>query len=269
MLKDITIGQYLPGETVIHRLDPRVKILVTMFLMVCLFLIRSFVFLGAIALFLIFIIGAAHIPPKILIRGLRPMVVIIVVALFFNVFFTQGETVLWEWGVIKLTLEGLRYAGFMLLRILLLVIGTSLMTLTTSPIQLTDGLEKLMNPWKRFGFPAGEIAMMMTIALRFIPLLIGEADKIMKAQKARGADFDTGSIFQRAKNMLPILIPLFVNALKRADELALAMEARCYRSGAGRTRMVELKFRKSDVVILCGTLALLIGLTFADRHYFG
>ncbi len=269
MLKDITIGQYLPGETVIHRLDPRVKILMTMFLMICLFLVHSFVFLGAIALFLIFIIRLAHIPSKILIRGLRPMVMIIVVALFFNVFFTQGETVLWEWGIIKLTEEGLRYAGFMLFRILLLVIGTSLMTLTTSPIQLTDGLEKLMSPWKKFGFPAGEIAMMMTIALRFIPLLIEEADKIMKAQKARGADFDTGSIFQRAKNMLPILIPLFVNALKRADELALAMEARCYRSGEGRTRMVELKFRKADIFILCGSLLLFIGFTYADRHYFG
>lgn len=269
MLKDITIGQYLPGETVVHRLDPRVKISVTMVMMICLFLIRSFIFLGAVGIFLAFVIALAKIPPKILIRGLRPMFLILVIALFFNVFFTQGETVLWEWGILKLSVEGLEYAGFMLTRILLLVIGTSLMTLTTSPIQLTDGLERLMSPWKRFGFPAGEIAMMMTIALRFIPILIEEADKIMKAQKARGADFDTGSVFQRAKNMLPILIPLFVNALKRADELALAMEARCYRSGEGRTRMVELKFRKSDVCILFGCLLLFVGMTFADRNYMG
>lgn len=269
MLKDITIGQYLPGETVIHRLDPRVKISVTMIMMICLFLIRHFIFLGAIAVFLLVVIALAKIPPKILIRGLRPMVLILVIALFFNVFFTRGENVLWEWGFLTLTVEGLTYAGFMLTRILLLVIGTSLMTLTTSPIQLTDGLEKLMSPWKRFGFPAGEIAMMMTIALRFIPILIEEADKIMKAQKARGADFDTGSMFQRAKNMLPILIPLFVNALKRADELALAMEARCYRSGEGRTRMVELKFRNSDVFVLLSSFVLFVGMTFADRYYMG
>ncbi|KUK71885.1 MAG: Transmembrane component of ECF transporter [Clostridiales bacterium 38_11] len=249
MLKNLTIGQHYPVESKIHDLDPRVKIMVTLIFIVSLFLINKFQAYLLVFVFLGLVIKMSHVPLKMVIRGLKPILIIIGITFVINLFMTPGE-VLYQIGPLDITREGIRQAGFMALRLVLLIMGTSMLTLTTSPILLTDGIESLLNPYKRIGLPAHELAMMMTIALRFIPTLMEETEKIMKAQKARGADFESGNIVRRAKSLVPLLVPLFVSAFRRADELAMAMEARCYRGGEHRTRMRALLMVRGDYLAL-------------------
>ena len=258
MLKDITLGQYFPGKSPIHRLDPRTKILCVIIYIVAVFFVDTYVGYGVVALFTGLCIAVSRIPFRFVVRGVKPIMVFVVITALFNLFLTSG-TVAWQWGIFRITYEGINLAIFMVLRLFFLVLGTSLLTLTTSPIALTDGIEHLLSPFKKIGMPAHEIAMMMTIALRFVPTLLEETDKIVKAQTARGAEFDSGNILKKAKAMIPILIPLFISAFRRADELAVAMECRCYKSGQNRTR---LKVLKMGMVDFCGwiSLALLIGL---------
>lgn len=264
MLKDITIGQYFPGDTIIHRLDPRIKIIIISLFIASLFFINSFY----PYIFIVFFIGAvikiAKLPLKFILKGLKPLYFIILITLLINVFMTKGE-VLFNIGPLTVTKEGLSMAIFMALRLIFLITGTSLLTLTTSPIALTDGIEKLLSPFRIVGLPAHELAMMMTIALRFIPTLLEETDKIMKAQMARGADFESGNILNRAKNLVPLLVPLFINAFRRADELATAMEARCYRGGENRTRLNELKLKNYDYAILLSQIVF-FGLIISTRY---
>ncbi len=250
MLRDITIGQYFPGKSVIHRLDSRVKILLVMAYIIMLFLADNPLGLLLGILFLILGYGISRISYKLILRSLKPVVPIILFTAVLNMLFMDGRPVLRVW-IITVTYEGIRMAVFMAVRIICLIAGTSLLTYTTSPIALTDAIERLLSPLKTLHVPVHELAMMMTIALRFIPTLIEETDKIMAAQKARGADFETGRLMQRAKALVPILIPLFVSAFRRADELALAMECRCYHGGEGRTRMKQLHLRYYDFVA-CG-----------------
>ncbi len=257
MLKNITLGQYFPGESFIHRLDPRTKLLATIALIAIVFVAQGFSGFLLIAAFVILSAASTGIHLKFLIRGLKPLMFIIVFTFVLNLFFQTGGNELVHVGFIRITDSGLRMASFMALRLILLVVSSQLLTLTTSPISLTDGLESLFRPLQAIHFPAHEIAMMMSIALRFIPTLMDEADKIMKAQKARGANFETGSIIARAKAMVPLLVPLFVGAFRRAEELALAMDARCYRGGAGRTRMKQLKYGRNDILAALAILLLL------------
>lgn len=265
MLKDITLGQYYPGNSMVHRIDPRMKIILTTVYVVMLFIINHPVGLTVGLLVLVVGYGVSKIPPRLMLKGLKPVLPIILFTAVLNIFFVDGE-VLYRIWMIKITKEGLLLAAVMAVRILCLIAGTSLLTYTTSPIVLTDGLERLMAPLKVIKLPVHELAMMMTIALRFIPTLIEETDKIMSAQKARGADMETGGLVKRAKALIPILIPLFVSAFRRADELALAMECRCYRGGEGRTRMKQLKFSSADAYslvffILCLAAVIAINLT--------
>lgn len=258
MIKDITIGQYIPGDSFIHKLDARVKILLSLLFIVDLFLINDFKGYIVIFAFVFMTIYISKIKFRYIYKGLKPIFILMIITALFNVFLTRGTgEPLFSWGFIKVYEEGIRTAIFMVLRLIFLIIGTSLLTLTTSPIELTDGIEKLLGPFKKIGVPAHELAMMMTIALRFIPTLMDETDKIMKAQKARGADFETGSIVKRAKSLIPLLVPLFISSFRRADELAMAMEARCYRGGDGRTRMKILKITSKDYV----ATAIMFGLT--------
>ncbi|SCZ09021.1 energy-coupling factor transporter transmembrane component T family protein [Alkaliphilus peptidifermentans] len=245
MLKDITIGQYYPTGSFIHELDPRTKILITFAYIVGLFIVSNFAAYGLVAIFVLGCILVSKIPLKYMLKGLKPLRVIIIITFVINIFMTAG-TIIYSLGPLSITMEGLYQGTFMALRLMFLVVGTSLLTLTTSPIALTDGIENLLNPLKPIGIPAHELAMMMTIALRFIPTLLEETDKIMKAQMARGADFESGNIINRAKSLVPLLVPLFISAFRRADELAMAMEARCYRGGDNRTRMKQLKMEKKD-----------------------
>lgn len=245
MIKDITIGQYIPGDSPIHKLDPRVKILITFAFITLLFLVGNYFSYLYVIAFMGLVLVLSKISMRYIFKGLKPLVIIITLTVVLNAFMTQGE-VLYKLWIFTITKEGLYQAGFMGLRLVFLITGASLLTLTTSPIELTDGIEKLLNPFRRIGVPAHELAMMMTIALRFIPTLLEETDKIMKAQMARGADFETGNLMTRAKAMVPLLVPLFISAFRRADELAVAMEARCYRGGENRTRMKELKLEFRD-----------------------
>ncbi|ABR50517.1 cobalt transport protein [Alkaliphilus metalliredigens QYMF] len=261
MLKDITIGQHYPTGSFIHKLDPRTKILITFALIVGLFIIDKFIAYTFIVAFVASAIVISKIPIKYMLKGLKPLRVIILITFIINIFMTRGEPIIML-GPLVATSEGLHQALFMALRLVLLVMGTSLLTLTTSPIALTDGIEHLLNPFKRIGLPAHELAMMMTIALRFIPTLLEETDKIMKAQMARGADFESGNIIKRAKSLVPLLVPLFISAFRRADELAMAMEARCYRGGESRTRMKQLKMDKGDVLGFVTTGLLLLTLIY-------
>ncbi|MGL5506458.1 MAG: energy-coupling factor transporter transmembrane component T family protein [Paraclostridium sp.] len=247
MLKDITIGQYYPTKSIIHRLDSRVKLVATFIFMISLFIINKFWPYLIVVASLISIIKLSKIPIKYLIKGLKPLRWIILFTFVINVFFIPGD-IIWSFGFVKVTQQGISQAIFMALRLIFLVLGTSLLTLTTSPIELTDGIEKLLNPFRKIGLPVHELAMMMTIALRFIPTLLDETDKIMKAQMSRGADFESKNIINRAKNLVPLLIPLFISAFRRADELAMAMEARCYRGGYNRTRMRESKLSRIDYI---------------------
>lgn len=251
MLKDITLGQFFPGKTVIHRLDPRTKLLLLIVYIVALFLAKSYASYALVLVFLVGVTVLGKIPFKAMTRGLKPMLIFIIFTAILNLFYTKGGTLLLDWWIFEIWSDGVRTAFFMVLRIMMLICGTFLLTYTTSPIALTDALERLLNPLKKLHVPVHELAMMMSIALRFIPTLIEETDKIISAQKARGADFETGSIIRRAKALVPILIPLFVSAFRRADELATAMECRCYHGGEGRTRMKQLKM---SVLDLYGTL---------------
>ena len=252
MLKDITIGQYLPGNSFLHKLDPRTKILAVLLYMIALFVVNKFWGLGAMLLLSVVVILISKIPLRFFFRGIKAIAFIVLLTVALQMFMTPGEA-LWQWGFLTITKEGIRQAIFMGTRLLLLVSLTSILTLTTTPISLTDGIENLLKPFQRFGMPAHELAMMMTIALRFIPTLVEETEKIMQAQAARGADFESGNLVERAKAMIPLLVPLFLNAFKRADELAMAMEARCYHGGENRTRLKALKYGGRDAVtgVLC------------------
>jgi energy-coupling factor transport system permease protein len=259
MIKDITIGQYIPGETFVHKLDPRTKILISILFIVSLFIVDKFVGYILIVSFLVLTIYVSKLPPRYLYKGLKPVFFLIIFTAILNIFMIKGtaDTMVFELGFIKVYEDGLKTAAFMALRLIFLIMGTSALTLTTSPIELTDGIERLLKPIGKE--TAHELAMMMTIALRFIPTLMDETDKIMMAQKARGADFETGGIIQKAKSLIPLLVPLFISSFRRADELALAMEARAYRGGNGRTRMKQLKFTKRDIIAFSVFSILFIG----------
>lgn len=260
MMNNITIGQYIPGNSIIHRADPRTKIILSILFMAVIFMVSTFWTFTAITLFTILAVILSGVPLKYTLRGLKPLLLIIVFTAVINVFTTGGTPVSNTIPLKYITYEGLYLAIKLALRLALIIISGSLLTFTTTPILLTDGIEKLLNPFKRIGIPAHELAMMMSIALRFIPTLLEETDKIMKAQAARGADFDTGNLVQRAKSFVPVLVPLFVSAFRRADELATAMEARCYRGGNGRTRMRQLKFTDADLIISLTTVVFFTGL---------
>ena len=259
MLKDITLGQYFPGKSFIHLLDPRTKLILLVVYIVALFLAKSWITYGLMLAFLVACIVISRIPVKSILRGMKPLVVILVFTAVLNLFMTKGDTVWLSFWVITITKEGVVRAVLMLARILMLVTATFLLTYTTSPIALTDGLEALLSPLKKLRLPVHELSMMMCIALRFIPTLIEETDKIMSAQKARGADFETGSILQRAKALIPILIPLFIGSFRRADELATAMACRCYHGGEGRTKMKLLRYNLRDFEAFGAGVLLVVG----------
>ena len=258
MMKNITMGQYYPVVSWVHRLDPRTKILLTVAMIVAVFVVKTMVGYGLILGFMYLVSKLSNIPFKMLVKGVKPLRIILILTFILNLFFNSGTTMLVEWGFIKISYEGLSTAIHYSLRLVFLVLGTSLMTLTTSPIALSDGIEMLLSPLKKIHFPAHELAMMMSIALRFIPTLMEEADKIMKAQMARGADFESGNLLARAKAMVPLLVPLFVSAFRRAGDLAMAMESRCYHGGENRTRLRVLKITKNDWLAALGVAALIV-----------
>ena len=266
MLKDITLGQYFPGKSPIHLMDPRAKLIMLVVYIVGLFVSTGWLSYALMFVFLALIIKISTIPVKSILKGLKPLVVILCFTGILNLFFTEGENLLPESWPVAITKEGIIRAVMMVARIMMLVSGTFLLTYTTSPIALTDGLESLMNPLKKIKVPVHELAMMMCIALRFIPTLIEETDKIMSAQKARGADFESGNLIERAKALVPILVPLFIGAFRRADELATAMECRCYQGGEGRTKMKLLRYSRRDMVaFLIG--AVLLAAVFALKYF--
>lgn len=267
MLNNITLGQYFPGTSFIHRLDPRTKLLTTMLFIVAIFFAKTPVAYGLLCAFTLFVILVSRLPFMMVLKSVKPIWIILVLTLGIHVFTTPGSTVLYKYSFFVMTQEGLELGIKMCLRLILLLLFSSILTFTTSPIVLTDGIERLLRPFKCIGVPAHELAMMMTIALRFIPTLLEETDRIMKAQTARGADFESGNIFQRFKSMLPLLIPLFISAFRRADDLAIAMEARCYRGGEGRTRMHELSYAGRDVLAFIAVLALIAVLAFLRWGY--
>ena len=250
MLKDITLGQFFPGSTLVHKLDPRTKLLCVVLYIVALFVAKGVVGYALVAAVLLLSIRVSRVGWKALTKGLKPILIVIAFTAAMNLFFNEGTPIADVWLLRSITWEGLERAIFMVLRIVMLIMGTFLVTYTTSPISLTDGLESLLSPLKKLHFPVHELAMMMSIALRFIPTLIEETDKIMSAQKARGADFESGSLFQRAKALVPILVPLFISAFRRADELATAMECRCYHGGEGRTALHVLRYEKRDFAVM-------------------
>ena len=260
MLKDITLGQYFPGKSPIHLLDPRTKLLFLIIYFIALFTADGWVSYGIVLVFLSTVIYMTTIPLKTIVKGLKPLIFILVFTGILNLFMTPCENVLVSFWGLKITTEGLVQAIFMVSRILMLIVGTFLLTYTTSPIALTDGLESLLGPLKKLHLPVHELSMMMCIALRFIPTLIEETDKIMSAQKARGADFETGSLMQRVKALVPILVPLFIGAFRRADELATAMECRCYQGGEGRTKMKTLHYKRRDFVAFGSGAVLVAGI---------
>ena len=268
MIRDITIGQYYPAESPIHRMDPRVKLAVTFAFIVTLFFVNTFMGYVFVILCLGLTIRASKVPLKFMLKGLKSIAIIIAFTAVINLFLTQGERVIWQWKFLTLSVDGILLAVKMCVRLVLLIIGSSLLTLTTTPIQLTDAIEYVLRPLKKIGVPAHEIAMMMTIALRFIPTLLDETDKIMKAQQARGADFDTGNLMQKAKSLIPILVPLFISAFRRAEELAMAMEARCYHGDENRTRMNVMRMNGKDknaLVMVVVYAVIIVGLRFAAK----
>ncbi len=264
-LKDITLGQYFPGNTFVHRLDPRVKLMFTILYIVALFLAKQLISYAVLIAVLVLCVAVSRIKPKALFKGMKPVLFLVIITGILNLFYTAGDPI-WQWGFLKITVEGIWAAIFMILRIILLICCTFLLTYTTSPIMLTDGLENLLSPLKKIKVPVHELSMMMSIALRFIPTLIEETDKIMSAQRARGADFDTGNLFQKAKALVPLLVPLFVSSFRRADELAVAMECRCYHGGEGRTRLKELHFTGSDICVLVFSVVMCVGI-WTLRHF--
>ena len=256
MLKDITLGQYFPGDTIVHRLDPRTKLILTVVYIVALFLAEHVVTYGILLVTLGTCIALSKIKLKTIMKGMKPVLIVLIVTALLNVLYTPGEVELAHFWVFTITVEGVWTAFFMVLRIMMLITGTFLLTYTTSPILLTDGIENLLGPLKKVKVPVHELAMMMSIALRFIPTLIEETDKIMSAQKARGADFDTGNLVQKAQALVPLLVPLLISAFRRADELADAMECSCNPGGEGRTRLRQLRYGRNDVLFLLGAAAL-------------
>lgn len=267
MIKNITIGQYIPGDSFIHKLDPRTKILISILFIVNLFLVKNFAGYLVVAAFIALMVRVADLSPKYLYKGIKPVFVLIIFTAFLNMFVTKGteETILVNFWIFRIYREGVYQAMFMTFRLIFLIMGTSILTLTTSPIELTDGIESLLKPFKRIGVPAHELAMMMSIALRFIPTLMDETDKIMKAQMARGADFESPNIIKKAKSLIPLLVPLFISSFRRAEELAMAMEARSYRGGEGRTRMKQLKYGRRDILGFLIFFLLVAG-TFSLRY---
>lgn len=264
MIRDITIGQYYPADSILHKLDPRVKLIGTIAYIISLFTIRNYGYILA-TVFLFCIIGLSKVPFKFIVRGLKPVVMLLLFTVVFTLFLTPGTTV-FHMGVIKITKEGINTSVLMSIRLVFLILGSSLMTFTTTPNHLTDGLERVLWPLRHIKVPVHEISMMMSIALRFIPILMEETDKIMKAQMARGADFESGGLMKRAKSLIPLLVPLFVSAFRRANDLAMAMEARCYRGGEGRTKMKPLKYAPRDMVAYCVLILYLVGL-YLINHY--
>ena len=269
MLRDITLGQYYQTKSVIHELDPRVKIVATLGFIIFLFMVNNLTGYAVAAAYLATIIYLSHVPPSFIFRGMKAIFMLLLITFLFNLFLTPGEALVSFW-IFNITKEGLVLAGKMAIRLIFLITGSSVMTLTTTPNQLTDGLEVLLGPLKKLKIPVHEIAMMMAIALRFIPILMEETDKIMKAQMARGADFETGGMIKKAKSLVPILVPLFISAFRRANDLAMAMEARCYHGGEGRTKMKPLMYRHRDFIayaafiifmaamIVCGRMSFLV-----------
>jgi energy-coupling factor transport system permease protein len=264
MIRDITIGQYYPGYSVVHRLDTRLKLILVLAYMVSIFLISDFIGYVVVFAFLASVIAVSKVPARFILRGLRPIFIIIVFMFALNLFMTQGDVII-AFGPLKITEQGLYAACYLALRIIFLILGASRLTFTTKPVKLTVGIESLLKPGVRFGVPAHELAMMMTIALRFIPTLLEETDKIMKAQQARGADFETGSIFKRAKALIPIFIPLIVGAFRMASDLAMAMEARCYRGGEGRTKLHVFKWKRHDTIAVIA-FCVFVGLILLERY---
>ena len=264
-LKDITLGQYFPGNSLVHRLDPRTKIIAVVFYIVALFMAKYFVTYAIMFGVLALSIAISHVPLKSILRGLKPVLFIAIFTAVLNLFYTNGTHVLVHFWIFTITLEGVFQAFFMVVRIMMLISGTFLLTYTTSPILLTDGLESLLNPLKKVRLPVHELAMMMSIALRFIPTLIEETDKIMSAQRARGADFESGNLIQRAKALIPLLVPLFISAFRRADELAVAMECRCYHGGEGRTRLRQLRYQGIDYMTIVFFLVVTVAVFVLSR----
>ena len=264
MLKDITLGQYFPGNSLAHRLDPRTKLMLTVLYIVILFCATSFVSYGLVAALLAVGVKVSGVAPKALVRGLKPILFIICFTAVLNLFYTPGDELASFW-IFTITRQGVATAFFMVLRITMLIMGTFLLTYTTSPIALTDGLESLLGPLKKLRVPVHELAMIMSIALRFIPTLIEETDKIMSAQKARGADFESGSLLDRARALVPVLVPLFISAFRRADELAVAMECRCYHGGQGRTKLHVLRYQARDYLVLLAYAAVLAAVLVLGR----
>lgn len=263
MIRDITLGQYYQTDSVLHRLDPRVKLVATLLFVCSLFVVEQAIGYAVAVLFLAFAMKLSHVPFRFMVRGMRAILFLLLLTFIFNLFLTPGEAIFHIWKL-TVTKEGIVLAGKMAIRLTLLIIGSSIMTLTTTPNNLTDGLEKLLKPLQKVRVPVHEVAMMMSIALRFIPILLEETDKIMKAQMARGASFDEGNLIQKAKSMVPLLVPLFISAFRRANDLAMAMEARCYRGGEGRTKMKPLRYEKRDyaaylVLAVYFALCILIG----------
>ena len=266
MIRDITIGQYYPAKSVLHRLDPRVKLVSTLLYLISLFLFKSIPGYIVATVFLVAVIRLSKVPFSYIVKGLKPIVMLLMITVLFNLFLTRDGEVLFHAWIFTITEGGLRTAVYMAIRLIYLIIGSSLMTFTTTPNELTDGIEKLLHPLNKIRVPVHEVAMMMSIALRFIPILLEETDKIMKAQIARGADLESGNIIQRAKNMIPILVPLFVSAFRRANDLARAMEARCYRGGEGRTKMKPLKYQSRDHMAYIVVVAYVVAVFFIGRY---
>ena len=260
MIKDITIGQYFPGDSVIHRMDPRAKMLLDILYLVILFTAQTFTGLLTAILFMVMCYILSNVKLIMILKSIKPILPLMIFTMILNLLFIKGEEPLFEWWIIKVYPEGLRTSLFMVIRIIALIVGMSLLTYTTSPIMLTDAIERLMSPLKKVKFPVHELAMMMTIALRFIPTLIEETDKIMSAQKARGADLESGGVIKKAKSLVPILVPLFVSSFKRANELATAMECRCYHGGEGRTRLKTLKTAPRDYIAAAVMILLFVGM---------
>lgn len=265
MIRDITIGQYYPAKSVLHRLDPRVKLVSTLVYLISLFLIKNIWGYLAVTLCLVAVIRLSKVPFSYIVRGLKPIILLLMITVAFNLFLTHSGEVLFQWWIFTITEGGLQIAVLMALRLIYLIIGSSLMTFTTTPNELTDGIEALLGPLNAIHVPVHEIAMMMSIALRFIPILLEETDKIMKAQIARGADLESGNMIQKAKSMIPILVPLFVSAFRRANDLAMAMEARCYRGGHGRTKMKPLRYEKRDWTTYIVTVAYVVMVVIVGR----
>ena len=270
MIRDITLGQYYPAKSTIHKLDPRVKLVTTIVFIISLFVAKGVVGYAIASLFLAMVIRMSRVPFSYMTKGLKAIIMILMLTVLFNLFLIDGDFVLWRFGFLRITDKGLKTAVFIAVRLIYLILGSSIMTLTTTPNDLTDGLEKLLGPLKKLHVPVHEIAMMMSIALRFIPILLEETDKIMKAQIARGADFETGNLLQKAKAMVPLLVPLFISAFRRANDLAMAMEARCYHGGDGRTKMKPLHYESRDRIayaVVWGYFLLMAAAGWAASFY--